>query len=80
MTLTEKVARAQFDEFFNEHEAGPKESIWLMTKDTWIRRASTPISIVIKEAAKVAESYESRCDTCPRGAPAAILALAEDKP
>jgi hypothetical protein len=29
----------------------------------------------LEEAAKVAESYEPRCDTCPRGAPDAIRAL-----
>ena len=77
MTLTEKVARAQFDEFFNEHEAGPKESIWLMTKDTWIRRASTPISITLEEAANAVEQLYLE-----EGwkAAAAIRALAEDKP
>jgi hypothetical protein len=29
----------------------------------------------LDEAAKVADAYEPRCDTCPRGVAAAILAL-----
>ena len=31
----------------------------------------------LEEAAQVAESYEPRCDTCPRGAADAIRALKE---
>jgi hypothetical protein len=30
---------------------------------------------VLEEAARVADSYEPRCDTCPRGVAAAIRAL-----
>jgi len=33
------------------------------------------IAIVLEEAARVAESYEPRCDTCPRGVAAAIRAM-----
>jgi hypothetical protein len=33
------------------------------------------IAIALEEAARVAESYEPRCDTCPRGAAAAIRAM-----
>jgi hypothetical protein len=31
----------------------------------------------LEEAARVADSYEPRCDTCPRGVAAAIRALKE---
>lgn len=34
--------------------------------------------IALKEAAKVAGSYEPRCEICPRGVAAAILALSRD--
>jgi hypothetical protein len=37
--------------------------------------ARVAIAIALHEAAKVAESYEPRCDTCPRGVAAAIRAM-----
>jgi len=35
-------------------------------------------AIALEEAARVAESYEPRCDTCPRGVAAAIRAMIKE--
>jgi hypothetical protein len=37
--------------------------------------AHVAIALALEEAAKVTESYEPRCDTCPRGVAAAIRAM-----
>jgi adenine-specific DNA glycosylase len=37
--------------------------------------ARAAIAVVLEEAAKVAESYEPRCDVCPSGVAAAIRAM-----
>jgi hypothetical protein len=38
-------------------------------------QARAAVRLALEEAAKVAESYEPRCDTCPRGVAAAIRAM-----
>lgn len=40
---------------------------------------SAALAIALEEAAQVAESYEPRCDTCPRGVAAAIRAMIKDE-
>ena len=40
-----------------------------------IPEADAAIRVVIEAAADISESYEPRCDTCPRGVASAIRAL-----
>ena len=69
--LREKVAQMMYETAF--------DSIWSIlpgnVKDTWRGTADAAIRVVIEAAADISESYEPRCDTCPRGVASAIRAL-----
>lgn len=43
----------------------------------WVRAVQKARARALEEAAKVAESYEPECESCPRGVVNAILALKE---
>ena len=77
--LRERVAKAicTVDE---QDGGGPWEYYLGRNNDViaaYYEKADTAIAIVLEEAAKVADSYEPRCDICPSGVTAAIRALKE---
>ena len=53
--LVRKLARAQFDRFFNLNDIGDREKVWLMQKDGWIADAKFAISVVKPEVLREAE-------------------------
>ena len=65
--LRSAVTRAIIDTRFGE-EVNQKSPDYRIVADAAIR-------VVIEAAADISESYEPRCDTCPRGVASAIRAL-----
>ena len=87
--LVEKVAKAIYEAWCKFHGVTdtsiPWEEIDTEERDACIFEARAALSVArpfiraeaLEEAAKVAESYEPRCDVCPSGVAAAIRALME---
>lgn len=67
--VAQAICKADGNDWTDTGEAG---------KMLYRHEATAAIAIAMEEAAQVAESYEPRCDTCPRGVAAAIRALIKE--